>query len=101
MKYVIIHGTFGHSQENRFPRLKETLEQQRHQVRVPDLPTQEQKMHETRCQEIQKQVPFTFDNDTILIGHSLGAVFVLDILNRERKEPIKKAVLVSGFLHAL
>jgi predicted alpha/beta hydrolase family esterase len=25
----------------------------------------------------------------------------LDILNRERKEPIKKAVLVSGFLHAL
>jgi predicted alpha/beta superfamily hydrolase len=36
-----------------------------------------------------------------LIGHSLGAVFVLDILNRDRDEPVKKAILVSGFLHML
>lgn len=101
MRYVIIHGTFGNAQENRFPWLKEQLELQGHEVRVPELPTQEEGMHEARCAELQKQVPFTFDNDTMLIGHSLGAVFVLDILNRERKKPVKKAILVSGFLHAL
>jgi predicted alpha/beta hydrolase family esterase len=58
-------------------------------------------MHEKRCQGLLAQVPFTFDNDTILIGHSLGAVLALDVLNRERKEPVKKAILVSGFLHKL
>jgi predicted alpha/beta hydrolase family esterase len=58
-------------------------------------------MPETRCAELNKQAPFIFDNNTILIGHSLGAVFILDILNRERTKPIKKAILVSGFLHQL
>jgi predicted alpha/beta hydrolase family esterase len=101
MKFVIIHGTFGNAQENRFPWLKAVLEQQGHQVRVPTLPTQEEGMHDQRCKGLQTQVPFTFDNDTILIGHSLGAVFVLDVLNREREEPVKKAVLVAGFLHTL
>ena len=68
---------------------------------MPHFPTPEGQSHEIWCKEIQSQVPFTFDNDTILIGHSLGATFILDILDRKRKEPVKKAVLVSGFTHKL
>ncbi|MDR0282050.1 MAG: alpha/beta hydrolase [Candidatus Peribacteria bacterium] len=101
MKYVILHGTFGHPNENWFPRLKQHLEEQGHQVWIPHLPTPEQQTPEIRCKELQKQVPFTFGNDTILIGHSLGATYILDILDREREEPIKKAILISGFLNVL
>ena len=101
MKYVIIHGTLGNPNENRFPRLKKYLEEKEHQVRVPHFPTPENQKPEIRCDKLRNQVPFVFDSNTILIGHSLGAVYILDILDRERKEPIKKAILVSGFLNAL
>ena len=101
MKVVVLHWTFGNPQENRFPWLQKTLEKNWHQVRVPTLPTPENQSPETRCQTLQQQVPFTFDKDTILIGHSLGATHILNILDQERKEPIKKAILVSWFTKEL
>jgi hypothetical protein len=71
MKVVIIHGTFGNPQENRFPWLKGQLEQQGHEVWIPNLPTPDNQTPEHRCDELQKQVPFIFGKDTILVGHSL------------------------------
>ena len=101
MKVVIIHGTFGNPQENRFPWLKEQLEQQGHEVWIPNLPTPDNQTPEHRCDALQKQVPFIFDKDTILVGHSLWATYLLHILDRERKEPLKKAIFVSWFIHDL
>lgn len=101
MKVVIIHGTFWNPEENWFPWLKQQLEKQGHKVRIPRLPTPDNQTPSDRCNELQKQVPFLFDKETVLIGHSLWAVYLLHILDRERKEPIKKAIFVSGFLHLL
>ena len=101
MKVVIIHGTFGSPQENWFPWLKQKLEAQWHSVRVPKLSTPENQLPSVRCDELQQQVPFIFDNDTVLIGHSLGATYLLHILDRERKESVKKAIFVSWFVHDL
>lgn len=101
MKIVIIHGTFGNPNENRFPRLKKELENKWHEVWVPKLPTPENQTPSSRCNELQLQVPFVFDKDTVLVGHSLWATYLLHILDRERKKPIKKAVFVSWFVHGL
>lgn len=101
MKIVIIHGTGGYPERNRFPRLQGQLEQSWHAVRVPRLPTPEGQTPQTRCDALQIQVPFIFDSNTILIWHSLWATYLLHILDKERKEPVKKALFVSGFVHEL
>ncbi len=67
MKVVIIHGTFGNPKENRFPRLKNQIEAKGHEVRVPHFPTPQNQNIKSRCDELQKQVPFEFDEETVLI----------------------------------
>jgi predicted alpha/beta hydrolase family esterase len=101
MKIVVIHWTFGHPQENRFPWLKKELQNLWHEVYIPKFPTPENQTPENRCNELQKQAPFIFDKDTILIGHSLWATYLLHILDRERKEPVRKSIFVSWFVHEL
>lgn len=101
MKIVIIHGTFGNPGENWFPWIKKELELLWHTVWIPKLPTPEGQTPKNRCNELQKQVPFIFDEETVLIGHSLWATYLLHILDRERKEPVKKSVFVSWFIHEL
>lgn len=101
MKIVIIHGTGGNPNENRFPRLKKELENDGHQVRIPAFPTPENQNIESRCDVLQTQVPFKFDEETILIWHSLWATYILNILDAERETPIAKAILVSGFTKEL
>lgn len=101
MKVVIIHGTFGSPEENWFPWLKQKLEALWHNVRVPKFSTPENQSPSVRCDELQQQVPFIFDHDTVLVGHSVWATYLLYILDRERKEPIKKAIFVSWFVHKL
>lgn len=101
MKIVILHGTGGNPEENWFPWLKEILEDRGHEVFVPEFPTPANQSLKNWCNALQEQVPFIFDKDTILIGHSLGATYILDILDRERNEPVRKAILVSGFCNKL
>jgi len=95
MKYVIIHGTFGNPDENRFPWLRNELEKKGHDVWTPKFSTPEQQTPEVWCAELQQQAPFAFDRETVLIGHSLGATYLLHILDMQRKEAIHKAVFVS------
>jgi len=33
----------------------------------------------------------------VLIGHSLWATYLLNILDRDKKEPVEKTIFVSGF----
>jgi len=101
MKYVIIHGTFGDPNENRLPWLKESLEKKGHEVWIPRFSTPENQTPDVWCAELLTQVPFVFDSETVLIWHSLWATFILHILDRERKEPINKAIFVSLFVHEL
>jgi predicted alpha/beta hydrolase family esterase len=101
MKAVIFHGTGGNPNGNWFPWLKNELEKLGNEVYVPELPTPDNQSVDSWCKATQEQVPFIYDSDTILIGHSLGAVWVLESLSRRRSEPVKASFFVSGFLDDL
>ncbi|MBI2151440.1 serine hydrolase family protein [Candidatus Woesearchaeota archaeon] len=95
----IFHGAYGNPQENWFPWLKKELEKCGCEVYVPQFPTPE-----NQCLESWKTV---FENykdkvteNSILIGHSIGATFLLHILEN-REETVKAAFLVAGFISPL
>lgn len=99
MKIVIIHGTMGSPDGNWFPWLKKELEAKGHEVYIPKLPTPVGQSVKNWCKELDKQAPI-FDKDTVLIGHSCGATYLLHILEVV-KESVAKSIFVSGFLDEL
>ena len=101
-KIVLLHGTNGYPENNWFPMLKEELEQQGHQVFAPKLPVGlgDQSL-DNWCAAIREQLPWEFDENTVLIGHSCGATYMLSILNQKRKMPLRASIFVSGFAHDL
>ncbi len=99
MKTVILHGTQGSPEGNWFPWLKRELEAAGHEVTVPNLPTPKNQSKDSWSAEFSAQTP-ELDKETILIGHSCGATFMLSILETLEK-PIAKSIFVSGFLDEL
>ena len=78
---IIIHGTEGYPEENWFPWLKSELEKNGFAVSVPQFPSPPvvpAKISE--WWEVLKN--YEIDEDTLLIGHSLGGVFTLRILEK-------------------
>ncbi|MBI4078976.1 MAG: serine hydrolase family protein [Candidatus Levybacteria bacterium] len=95
---VIIHGWGANSESNWFPWLANELEQKGWRATVPDFPNSENPILTEWLEYFQKNV--TIDQDSILIGHSLGVPFILRLLEQS-KEKIKAAFLVSGFERSL
>ncbi|HNY25339.1 MAG TPA: alpha/beta hydrolase [Alphaproteobacteria bacterium] len=98
-KIIILHGTGGSPEGNWFPWLKEKLERHGNIVYVPKLPTPENQSLQNWLVAFYNQVP-SLDENTILIGHSCGAAFILNILEKLNK-PVKESVFVSGFINKL
>jgi len=75
------HGTAGSPQENWFPWLKVELEKQGVEVIVPQFPTPE---NQTLENWLQVMTPYQdkINADTIFVGHSLGGVFALRLLEK-------------------
>ena len=95
-KILIIHGTEGYPEENWFPWLKENLEASGHTVIVPQFPSPPVVAAKvSEWFEVLKQYEDMIDDDTIIIGHSLGCIFTLRILEKVLT-PIKAAVFVSA-----
>lgn len=96
MKNVFIfHGTEGFPEENWFPWLKEKLESKGYKVFVPQLPSPP--VVAAKIDEwfnVLKNYETEINKDTILIGHSLGGVFTLRIL--EKLEQTIKSVFLTG-----
>jgi len=92
---IIIHGSYGNPEENWFPWMKKQLEILGCKVYVPKFPTPENQSLETWLKVFEKYDKYLND-ETILIGHSLGPSFILNILERTDKK-IKATFLVSGF----
>ena len=91
----IFHGTEGYPEENWFPWLKEKLEAKSCNVIVPQFPTPPiipAKI--TEWFDVLKQYEKYIDENSIIVGHSLGGVFTLRILEKI-KNPIK-AVFLTG-----
>ncbi|MEK6840410.1 MAG: leucine--tRNA ligase [Nanoarchaeota archaeon] len=91
--FVLLHGHTGRPNTNFFPWLKKELENRGYKVSVTKLP-------EPDSSNIDKKVDYVLKNenineDTIILGHSLGGAVALKVLEKLNK-PIKKLVLAAG-----
>jgi uncharacterized protein len=89
----IIHGISGNSQENWFPWLKEKLEPFGVDVIIPNFPTPNSPKLSLWLDHF-KQYHSDLNEESIIIGHSLGVPFLLSLLE---KHPVKAAFFVAGF----
>jgi len=95
----IIHGAYGNPQENWFPWIKHELEKLGHTVIVPQFPTPENQTLENWAKVFSKYEK-NIHEDSVMIGHSIGTAFILDVLERIDKK-IKATVSVAGFASEL
>lgn len=90
---VILHGTNASPSKNWFPWLKEYLEQRGYEVWVPELPH-----NDIPNRHIYNDFLFSsgwdFTNN-LVVGHSSGAVSVLNLISDERCPKISTAVMVG------
>lgn len=98
-KGALIHGTKGSPQGNWLPWLAVELKNAGCEVVVPCMPTPANQSLDSWMAAFDRQVG-RLESKSLLVGHSVGAVFVLRLLERLRS-PIAAAVLVSGFTGAL
>lgn len=95
-KVCIIHGTESSPEGNWFSWLQSELRLCGHSVIVPRFPTPgNQSLPSWKSVFAAEYGPLSFDS--ILIGHSIGAAFVLNLLS-ESLTPIVATFLVAGFL---
>ncbi len=92
----IIHGAYGSAEGNWFMWLKDELEKLGHHVFVPQFKTPEGQCLESWRETFSKYENYV-DVNTILIGHSLGSAFLLDILENINFK-VRASYFVSGFV---
>jgi len=91
----IFHGTEGHPEENWFPWLKQELEKKRYTVFVPHFPSPP--IIPAKIEQwfdVLKNHEQHINKDTILIGHSLGGIFTLRVLEK-LQHSVKAAIFVG------
>lgn len=92
---IIIHGTEGYPEENWFPWLKQELENRGYTVFVPQFPSPPVVPAKiVEWFDVLKNYEQYINGDTLLIGHSLGGVFTLRILER-LNHPVKAACFIG------
>jgi len=96
---IIIHGACGHPQENWFPWLKYQLGKLGCKVFVPKFPTPVNQSLDSWMEVFEGYKKY-LSKDTIVVGHSCGVPFLLNVLERIEK-PIRAAFFVSGFIRLL
>lgn len=93
MDVIICHGTLGSPDGNWFQWAKQEFEKLGHDVYVPSLPTPDNQTKIQWCNALREQAPL-FGNNTILIGHSISATFLLHILEVVN-QPVYRSIFVS------
>lgn len=93
---IILHGTLGSPEGNWFQWLEDQLETKDLQVWLPKLPHAEQPNLKEWAEFIQANCPFEISKETLIIGHSSGAILAL-ILAQQNNQPIGQIVCVSVF----
>lgn len=94
-RIVIIHGSYGRPDGNWFPWLKNQFEIEEIPVLIPKFPTPHGQ-NLTAWSEVFRSEAGVLTPETILIGHSLGVGFVLNLL-QESTNRIRAAFLIAGF----
>jgi len=94
---LILHGTENDSSGNWFQWLKKQLESRGFEVWVPDLPNSEMPDAE-KYNNLLLNHGFIFNEETVLVGHSSGAVSILNLLAELPADvKIRAAFLVGAF----
>jgi len=95
---LLVHGIYGHSQENWFPWFKEQMESKGYKVLIPDLPNNE---HPTMDEWIGSfnNLDIKDDDNLTVVGHSLGAPTACQFVLRRNKK-INKLILVGPTGHS-
>ncbi|MFX4778105.1 alpha/beta hydrolase, partial [Acinetobacter baumannii] len=80
--------------------MKQEVENAGHEAVVPQFPTPDGQKFSAWRKVFEEQVG-QLDHEMILVGHSVGAGFVLRMLDEANDHPVKAAFLVAGFLGKL
>jgi predicted alpha/beta hydrolase family esterase len=96
VRAVLLHGIEGYPSENWFPWLAENLQSRGFQVEVPHFPSGEN-LSLSSWIDIFARHFGTLQGFDIVIGHSLGAVFALRLVE-QLTASIRAAFLVSAFV---
>lgn len=91
---LILPGWQCDPNSNWYPWLKKELEKRNYQVFCPQLPTMETNLPDLETQLEFIKNNFNFNENTIVIGHSLGAVLALRLAE---KYSFSKMILVSAW----
>jgi len=95
MRIVLIHGFKASSKSNFFPWLKEALVNLGHEVIAPDLPDADAPDQDEWTKALLEEVKVV-DDETIIVGHSIGATTALRFLEAvEAKSTPKGCLLIS------
>jgi uncharacterized protein len=90
----IFHGTGGYPEENWFPWMSDELNSLGFDVHIPQFPTPENQTLENWFDVLNQYQNF-IDQNTLMIGHSLGGAFLLRVLESIRTQ-IAAACIVSA-----
>jgi len=97
-KFLILHGTDGSPESNWFMWLKGVLIGKGHEVWLPQLPHANAPNIKIYNEFLLSNANFVLDENTVIIGHSSGAVEILSLLQHVPVDTvIKTAILVSAF----
>jgi predicted alpha/beta hydrolase family esterase len=95
-RVVIIHGWGGYPEEGWFPWLKDELEKKGFDVIVPAMSNTDKPDVKVWVNQLAKLVGES-DENTYLVGHSMGVQTILRYLATLKDKKIGGAVLVAGF----
>jgi len=98
MNVIIVHGAYGYPGENWFTWLKTELEIRSIHCCVPALPTPNNQHLTTWLNKFEMITKDFITPDTVLIGHSLGATFILRWLEKYFGK-LKSVILVGAFIY--
>lgn len=93
-KAIIFHGTGANPEVVWLPWLRRRLSERGYAVEVPHLPDLNVEPIATFLPKVLAN--HTFDEDTVLVGHSGGAALLLAILEHI-DTPVDQAILVAGY----
>ncbi|MDQ3099230.1 MAG: alpha/beta hydrolase [bacterium] len=95
---LILHGTGSNSQGNWFPWLADVMEQQGWKVWAPNLPGAEKPNMKTYTDHLLGNTEWKFNEQSVIVGHSSGAVAGLGLLNKlEEGKKIGTYIGVGAF----
>ena len=97
MKVVIAHGSFGKPHENWIPWLEDELDKLNIEYLTPTFPTPNHQNYNDWERVLNLYRDFgCFDSDTIFVGHSCGAIFLVKYII-ENHINCKAIIAASGY----